>query len=346
MERNNRNITLAVTLRGRTGNVLFQVGSAVAIAARYNLNLCIDRMSPTYNIFLEMEPLLNIIPKTCSNYIQKLLKYGNKINLYNRCLAFDDDFYLTHGNFSRQKSLLRGKLIGLDKLFCQHHQDKLSHLFDLRGWRQSWKYLKIGPRVKQLRLKNKVILDARKKLERLGHIHKRVAIHLRVTDASLGPGRNFPGQQYFKKAMHHFREKWENVTFLVFSDNPWWCSQQSLFIGKDVKVKERGSKDLTAEKNNDFALMSASDGFIHTIGSFGWWAGYFCFQNGGEVIYFKNYFKKSINATELMDCQQKKVEDYFPPQWIGLSAPPLENIINGKKIELKGDVLAGPPFLH
>ena len=32
IERNNRNITLAVTLRGHTGNVLFQVGSAVAIA--------------------------------------------------------------------------------------------------------------------------------------------------------------------------------------------------------------------------------------------------------------------------------------------------------------------------
>ena len=36
----------------------------------------------------------------------------------------------------------------------------------------------------ELRLKKKVISDSRKKLESLGHVHKRVAIHLRVTDAS------------------------------------------------------------------------------------------------------------------------------------------------------------------
>ena len=41
--KDNKNITIAVTLRGRTGNVLFGIGSAMAIAAHYNLNLCVNQ---------------------------------------------------------------------------------------------------------------------------------------------------------------------------------------------------------------------------------------------------------------------------------------------------------------
>ena len=201
----------------------------------------------------------------------------------------------------------------------------------------------IGPKITELRLKKKVISDSRKKLENLGHVHKRVAIHLRVTDASGSEHYNFPGPQYFQNAMQHFRKKWANVTFLVFSDNPVWCKQQSLFIGEDVQVKERGSGDSTAEKNNDFALMSACDGFINSIGTFGWWAGHFSSQNGGEVVYFKNV----VNTTKRIDGRQLREEDLYPPHWIGLKAPALEHkhIDDGHKVlvqDLKGDVLARP----
>ena len=43
--------------------------------------------------------LLNIIPITCSNSITKLLQSGDKINLYNHFLAFEDS-YVMYGNFS------------------------------------------------------------------------------------------------------------------------------------------------------------------------------------------------------------------------------------------------------
>ena len=180
--RNHRNITLAVTLGARTGNVLFQLGSAIAIAAHYNLNLCINRRSESYQIVLDMAPLLNIVFVTCPKPVQKSLDLGNKVNLYNHCCVFED-FYVTHGKFSKSKSLSMGKMMSLTKLFGQQ-QEKIGDLFDLYGFRQSWKYLTIGPKITELRLKKKVVDDARKKLESLGHVHKRVAIHLRVTDAS------------------------------------------------------------------------------------------------------------------------------------------------------------------
>ena len=111
---NNRNITLAVTVGGRTGNVLFAVGSAIAMAAHYNLNLCINRRSPSYQIVLEVAPLLNIVTKTCLNPVQKSLNLGGKVNLYNHCCVFED-FYVTHGQYSKSNSLSQGKMMSLAK---------------------------------------------------------------------------------------------------------------------------------------------------------------------------------------------------------------------------------------
>ena len=111
-----------------------------------------------------------------------------------------------------------------------------------------------------------------------------------------------------------------------------------------MQVKERGSKDSRAEKNNDFALMSACDGVIHSLGTFGWWAGHFSSQNGGEVVYFKN----GINTTNLIDGLPANEEDLFPPHWVGLKAPALEHTFNRKKVhvqDLKGDVLSRPSLV-
>ena len=81
--------------------------------------------------------------------------------------------------------------------------------------------------------------------------------------------------------------------------------------------------------------MSSCDGVIQSVGTFGWWAGYFSFQGGGEVIYYKNNF----NLKRVKEMREVAVEeDYFPPDWIGISAPPLER--QGKQVQyLKGDVL-------
>ena len=76
--------------------------------------------------------------------------------------------------------------------------------------------------------------------------------------------------EYFQRAMIHFRDKWDNVTFLVFSDNLQWCRRQSLFEVDDVYVMN-GHSTVT----QDFAMMSACNGVILSIGTFGWWAGHF-----------------------------------------------------------------------
>ena len=78
--------------------------------------------------------------------------------------------------------------------------------------------------------------------------------------------------EYFQKAMKHFRDKWENVTFLVFSDNLSWCGRQSLFEADNVQVIKGHSENAVT---HDLAIMSACDGVILSLGTFGWWAGHF-----------------------------------------------------------------------
>ena len=82
--------------------------------------------------------------------------------------------------------------------------------------------------------------------------------------------------------------------------------------------------------------MSACDGVILSVGTFGWWAGYFSSQYGGEVIHFKNNFN---HAQAKAMGEKVAEEDYFPPNWIGINASALDR--HGKRVGLlKGDILS------
>ena len=85
--------------------------------------------------------------------------------------------------------------------------------------------------------------------------------------------------------------------------------------------------------------MSACAGVMQTVGTFGWWAGHFSHQNGGDVVYFKDVH----NQARVREMGEIVVdEDYFPPKWIGIVAPSLDR--HGKWVrELIGDVLAKEP---
>ena len=88
-------------------------------------------------------------------------------------------------------------------------------------------------------MKPAIVSNARKTLENFVPNCKKVAIHLRILDAS-GPEEiyNFPGAEYFQKALQHFFEKWNCVKFLVFSDKPSWCREQSLFDDEHIIIMD------------------------------------------------------------------------------------------------------------
>ena len=306
-------------MQGRTGNALFEIASGVAIAAHYKLDVCLYNLD--HYIESEVLPLLERVPETCSDFVLKRMKFGDKVDISNHCCVFED--FSVSGNEKRMSLMeLFGNGLGNGKIY------------NLVSYLQSWKYLQLAPKMAEIHLKQQVISSARKYLETIVPQNKRVAIHLRLTDAS-GPQHmyNFPGPEYFQKAMQYFLDKWDrhgSVKFLVFSDNPTWCRKQSLFDGEHISII-----DETSVRKNDFTLMSACDGVIQSVGTFGWWAGHFSSQVGGEVVYFKNNFNlKQVKAMGEVVVE----EEYFPPNWIGIKAPALDR--RGKWVQdMEGDVL-------
>ena len=60
-------------------------------------------------------------------------------------------------------------------------------------------------------------------------------------------------------------------------------------------------------------------------------------QTGGEVVYFKNGINYEHYSAVGQVCTE---EDYYPPHWVGISAPTLERRAYEKYVQdMKGDVL-------
>ena len=322
-----RNRTLAIYVNGRTGNALFEIASTVAIATNYNLDVCLDNID--HYVASEVLPLLTNVPDICPDHIQERMIMGDKIDIANHCCVFEDFYVSPNGKRSANP-----KRMSLEDLFGKEQEGK-GQIYSIHSYLQSWKYLHLAEKKAEVHLKQHFLSSARKYLENIVPDLKRVALHLRVADAS-GPQHiyNFPGPEYFHAAMQYFFEKWGSVKFLVFSDNPSWCKKQSLFNSENIYIMDVVKKNDTSVKN-DIVLMSACDGVILSVGTFGWWAGYFSSQDGGEVVYFKNNF----NSTQVRAMGEVvEEEDYFPQNWNGIIAPALDR--HGKLVQdMNGDVL-------
>ena len=280
--------------------------------------------------------LLKLVPKAC------IMNLHDATIIHNHCCVFED-FYVHSGNGKSQSN----KTISLDILFSGQ-KEKLGELYYIIGYRVTWKYLTLSTKRAEMSLKPHVLHSAKQRLDKLLPAAKKIAIHLRIGDAS-NHVYNFPGPEYFYKAMQYFRSKWKKVKFLIMSDNPKWCKQQSLFDTKDTFVMDSigrvegiiahwlsPPKEDWVMRNDDFTIMSACDGVIASVGTFAWWSGRLSFQNGGEVIYFKN----SYNLTRIHEVGEiSKEEDFFPPEWIGISAKALDH--HGRVVQdLKGDIIS------
>ena len=165
------------------------------------LDVCFDPDSRWYPLANELVPMLNNVPMPCSKGIREKILEGDRIDLTNHCCVFEDFAATPHGGHVQNKSfnpLFHQKTMSLEDLFGREKQQK-GDVYYLDSYVQSWRYMRLGPRGTELRLKERVIMNAKRRLEDLapGCIH--VALHLRVKDAS-GPQHayNFPGPKYFQ----------------------------------------------------------------------------------------------------------------------------------------------------
>ncbi|XP_060580547.1 galactoside alpha-(1,2)-fucosyltransferase 2-like [Ruditapes philippinarum] len=176
------------------------------------------------------------------------------------------------------------------------------------GFCQSWKYFYGAYDIVKsvFRFKDRYLHSAKEFLSRVSLPgYKRVCIHIRRGDITSKKNRNYgyviADLKFIEKAKEFFRIKYAKVQFIVVSNDKKWCRN---YI-KDVNIST------LSDPGEDLALMTLSDNVVVTTGTFGWWGAWL---SGGTTVYFNQYPKNgSVLAAKFIH------EDYYPPNWIGLS---------------------------
>ena len=112
-----------------------------------------------------------------------------------------------------------------------------------------------------------------------------VAIHIRRTDYKMFT--DLLNETYFLGAMEYMRNKYQNVTFLVVSDDTKWA--RAHLLSEDVIIVTCHSPAV------DMAIMANSNATIVDYGTYSMWGG---ILNQGEVVISNKTFGDSYVAAE------------------------------------------------
>jgi len=111
--------------------------------------------------------------------------------------------------------------------------------------------------------------------------------------------------------MAKVRQLHPGAIFVVFFDNPQWCTKQSCLQHMDVHIVTLPNTPIL-----DMALIAECDHVILTRGSFRWWGAFLgTGARGGLVLY---------NATEFdmqypTNADRFVVSDYYPQHCVAIS---------------------------
>ena len=185
-----------------------------------------------------------------------------------------------------------------------------SHNVTVQGWLQSWKYFHhIVPTIRKLFTIKSFYREQAKTLLGSMRIKDRIVIgiHVRRSDFDSAYfsqcGYAMAAPDYFQKAMKLYRTSFHNAIFVVVSDSIEWCKEN--IVADDVIYSS------FMEPIIDLALMSMCDHMIVSGGTFGFWGAWLA---GGMVIYPKGWPRRG----SWLDLYGMVVDDYWPPDWIGL----------------------------
>ena len=117
-----------------------------------------------------------------------------------------------------------------------------------------------------------------------------ISLHIRRGDYVVNPNHPTQTMEYYEEAL----SKLPDLPVIVFSDDPSWCKEQSLFSGDRFVISEENATDA------DLCLMSLCSYHIIANSSFSWWGAWLAKSN--KVIAPKNWFsgecaKKSTTDT-------------------------------------------------
>ena len=188
--------------------------------------------------------------------------------------------------------------------------------YDIREYLQSWLYFD-GMREEMKTLvtfKDDIVREAAQVMGDLRRQYANttlVGVHVRRGDlqARKVNGYLMPKPDFFLRAMTYFRNRFRSkVTFLVLSEprDKYWCVQNVKAGSADVVVLEPHSAAV------DMQILSLTDHFIRTVGTYGWWA---AFKNPGTptVVFLEEFF---VKGSVLSNWYSATAADYLLPGWL------------------------------
>jgi hypothetical protein len=136
-----------------------------------------------------------------------------------------------------------------------------------------------------------------------------VAVHVRRGDYLTEPHKSFHGnlgREYYKIAMDYVRERVEDPTFFIFTDDPDWV-RESWYT--DFSLGREAVLDPGVEAADIFS-MSLCEHAIIANSSFSWWGAWLGGPRAGRIVIApKNWFAPAANQDD---------RDIVPERWVRL----------------------------
>ena len=168
---------------------------------------------------------------------------------------------------------------------------------DIRGYFQSERYFKHirEDLLKDFKFKGEILESCYEMIDSFDI--PPISLHIRRTDYITNPNHTAIDISYYEKALKEF----DHREVIVFSDDPEWCHNQSLFDDDRFLIAEGNSNYI------DMCLMTLCKGHIIANSSFSWWGAWL--SNSEKIIAPSGWFEGSNN--EHLDTK-----DVIPENWI------------------------------
>ncbi|AOS45750.1 Glycosyl transferase family 11 [Lacunisphaera limnophila] len=257
---------IRVRLKGRLGNHLFQVATALALADRHRTSVVVDPCDlpeVTSDLVFTRLPVLQLdFPRHLASVAGNLL-WQRVAGRTTGAILHRRTFRESSPAFDPAVLALPGD-VWLDGFF-QDERYFRPLAASLREWFGPARWLDRAS-LPQLRY----ILDQ----------PAVVGLHVRRTDFLVHPVFNVCGQDYYTRAIRLMRERVPGARFAIFSDDPEWCSEH--FAALDpLLVDNRGQPYAML---TDLALLSACHHQIIANSSFSWWGAWLNAHPGRQVL--------------------------------------------------------------
>ena len=141
--------------------------------------------------------------------------------------------------------------------------------------------------------------------EMIGTVDNPIAIHVRRGDYVINSENHFNlPLEYYEAALKHFDD---NRNVLVFSDDPKWCHEQSIFDDDRFIISEN------EDNRVDLCLMSLCNDFIIANSTYSWWGAWLSSNKNKKVIAPVQWFGKSGYTKD------HDTKDLIPETWMRIS---------------------------